>query len=250
MTCRATFAVAAALLAAVQFQPGAVAGTGPDEVLGHEFYFTRGNYGGSEMDWGPRWAVDFPEADEHFLVALKRLTGIDAYDTHNALLIDEPKLRDYPFLYILEVGSLSLSDTQAKALREYLLAGGFMMVDDFWGTFAWQNFEHQMKLVFPEYDIVEVPLDHPIFHAFYDIDEIIQVPNVYQARGPVTHEYDGYVPHVRGIFDDDGRLMVVVNWNTDLGDAWEWADNPDYPLRYSTYAFEVAVNTVIYAMSH
>lgn len=124
-----------------------------------------------------------------------------------------------------------------------------MVVDDFWGSWAWENFEYQMGLVFPDRPIVEVPLDHPVFHAFYDIDEVIQVPNVHQAAGP-THEYDGKVPHARGIFDDDGRLMVLINWNTDLGDAWEWADNPDYPLRYSTYAFEIGINFVIYGMSH
>ena len=96
----------------------------------------------------------------------------------------------------------------------------------------------------------QLSLDHPVFHAFYDIREILQVPNVYQARGGPTHELDGYNPHVRGIFDDQGRLMVLINWNTDLGDAWEWADNPRYPLRYSTYAYELGINFVIYAMSH
>ncbi|MDJ0957929.1 MAG: DUF4159 domain-containing protein [Arenicellales bacterium] len=217
---------------------------------GHEFYFTRGIYGGDGgEDWGPRWAIDFPEADEHFLVALRRLTVIDASDDHNAVALEDPKLRDYPFLYILEVGSLTLSDKQASALRDYLLAGGFMVVDDFWGSWAWENFEYQMSLVFPDRPIVEVPLDHPVFHAFYDIEEIIQVPNVHQTTGP-THEYDGKVPHARGIFDNEGRLMVLINWNTDLGDAWEWADNPDYPLRFSTYAFEIGINFVVYGMSH
>ncbi len=230
---------------------GPATGGEPGETdVGNEFYFTRGNYGGyGGEEWGPRWAIDFPAADEHFLVALRRLTGIDAYDSHNAIPVDDEKLKDFPFLYILEVASLSLSDAQAAALRSYLLAGGFMMVDDSWGSYAWQNFQMQMARVFPEYEIVDIPLEHPIFHVFYDIEEIIQVPNVRQTSGP-TYEYDGKVPYVRGIFDDEGRLMVVINWNTDLGDAWEWADAPNYPLRYSTYAFEVGINTVIYAMSH
>lgn len=217
----------------------------------HEFYFTRAIYGGGgdDEDWGPRWAIDFPEADLHFLVALRRLTTVDAPDKHNAIALEDPRLRDYPLLYMLEVGSLTLSDEQASALRDYLLAGGFMVIDDFWGTWAWLNFEQQMAQVFPEFPIVEVPLDHPVFHAFYDIDEVLQVPNVFQANGP-TWEYDGKIPHVRGIFDDEGRLMVLINWNTDLGDGWEWADSPDYPLRYSTYAFEIGVNFVIYGMSH
>ena len=135
-------------------------------------------------------------------------------------------------------------------MREYLLAGGFMVVDDFWGSWEWENFELQMKRVFPDRAIVEVPMDHPVFHCFYDIEEIIQVPNVGQAAGGPTHEHDGYVPHVRGIFDDDGRLMVVINWNTDLGDAWEWADLPRFPLRYSTYALELGINFVIYGMTY
>jgi hypothetical protein len=108
--------------------------------------------------------------------------------------------------------------------------------------------------VFPDRAVVEIPLEHPVFHAFYNIDRVLQVPNVRQGwaadRGGPTHEYDGIVPHVRGIFDDDGRLMVLINWNTDLGDAWEWADDPQYPLRFSTYAFEIGINFVIYAMTH
>lgn len=219
----------------------------------HEFYFTRGIYGEGGVgaaDWGPRWAVDFPKADEQFLVALRRLTIVDAFDKDNAIGIDEARLRDFPFLYVLEVGALSLTEAQATAVREYLLAGGFMVIDDFWGTWAWQNLEQEMRLVFPNRTIVDVPLDHPVFHAFYDVTEILQVPNVHQAAGGPTWEYDGRVPHVRGIFDDEGRLMVLINWNTDLGDAWEWADLPSYPLRYSTYAFEIGINFVIYGMSY
>ena len=125
-----------------------------------------------------------------------------------------------------------------------------MVVDDFWGTSAWRNFEQEMARVFPDRPIVDVPLDHPVFHAYYDIAEIVQVPNVYQASGGTTYEYDGYVPRVRGIFDPQGRLLVLVNWNTDLGDAWEWADDPGYPLRYSNYAYKLGVNAVIYALSY
>jgi len=217
----------------------------------HEFYFTRGIYGqGADDDWGPRWAIDYPTADQQFLIALKRLTVVDAFASDNAVPIDDPRLREFPFTYILEVGALILDDTQARGLREYLDKGGFLVIDDFWGTWAWRNLQAQMAKVFPDRPIVEVPLDHPVFHAFYDVREILQVPNVYQARGGPTHELDGYNPHVRGIFDEQGRLMVLINWNTDLGDAWEWADNPNYPLRYSTYAYELGINFVIYAMSH
>ncbi len=217
-----------------------------------EFHFTRGIYSGpGDADaWGPRWAIDYPEADRHFLIALRRLTSVDAFPDEHALDLSDPSLARFPFVYVLEVGAMALDDEEAAALRRYLLAGGFLVVDDFWGTWAWENFAAQMARVFPDRSIEEIPLDHPVFHAFYDIDALVQVPNVYQAGTDRTHEYDGRVPHARGIFDDAGRLMVLVNWNTDLGDAWEWADNPDYPLRYSTYAYELGINFVIYAMSH
>lgn len=218
----------------------------------HEFYFTRGIYGGrfEDEDWGPRWAVDYPKADQQFLVALKRLSRVDAPASEHALELSAPELLDYPFLYMLEVGALSLDEEQAQALRHYLLAGGFLVIDDFWGDWDWGNFEMQMARVFPEFDIVEIPLDHPVFHAFYDISEVLQVPNVHQASGGPTHEQGGRIPYVRGIFDNRGRLMVLINWNTDLGDAWEWADAPYYPLRYSTYAYQMGINFVIYAMTH
>lgn len=220
--------------------------------LGHEFYFTRGVYS-STVDndpWGPRWAIDYPEADRHFLVALARLTGIDAYATDNAQPLGGRAIREFPFVYVVEAGALQLSGDERTALREYLLAGGFMMVDDFWGTWAWDNLVAQLEQVLPGHAIRDVPLDHPLFHSFFDIDELVQVPNVAQAATGRTHEYDGHVPHARGIYDAHGRLMVLINWNTDLGDAWEWADDADYPLHFSSYAYKLGINIVIYAMSY
>ena len=222
----------------------------------HEFYFTRGIYSGEydDYDEGGRWAVDYPKADQQFLVALKRLSVIDAYGSDNAVELTDPQLRRFPLLYAVEVGSMSLTEAEVLALRNYLLAGGFLVIDDFWGSWAWEQFLSQMQRVFPERAIVEVPPEHPVFHVFYNIDKVIQVPNVHQGwgaeSGGKTYEYDGYVPHLRGIFDDHGRLMVLINWNTDLGDAWEWADDPRYPLRFSTYAFEIGINFIIYGMTH
>ncbi|MGD8331932.1 MAG: DUF4159 domain-containing protein, partial [Acidobacteriota bacterium] len=132
----------------------------------------------------------------------------------------------------------------------YLAAGGFLFIDDFWGTYEWENWEWEIHKVLPGSEIVELPLDHPLFSTFYQIDEILQVPNVGNARYGITYEKDGYVPHVRAIFGDDGRLLVLINWNTDLGDAWEWAEDPFYPLMYSNYAYQMAVNAIVYAMSH
>jgi len=222
----------------------------------HEFYFTRAIYSGEydSYDQGGRWAVDYPKADHQFLIALQRLSIVDAYDSDNAITLTDPRLRRFPLLYAVEVGSMSLTDDEVLALRSYLLAGGFLVLDDFWGSWAWEQFESQMRRVLPDRNIVEIPPDHPVMSAFYNIEEIIQVPNIRQGWASVyggpTYEYDGIVPHLRGIFDDQGRLMVLINWNTDLGDAWEWADDPGYPLKFSTYAFEIGINFVVYGMTH
>ena len=220
----------------------------------HEFYFTRAAYSGGGRGFRRRrqsWATDYPKSDRQFLIVAERLTGLDMFmEEHPRLLTDE-HLNRFPFLYALEVGGMSMTPEEAAALREYLLRGGFLVVDDFWGTYEWETFEYEMQKVLPEYPIVDIPLEHEIFHTFYDIDEIIQVPNVNNGRrGWATHEGDGYEPFVKGIFDEEGRLMVIINWNTDLGDAWEWAEDPYYPLKYSTYAIQMGVNFIIYAMSH
>jgi hypothetical protein len=124
------------------------------------------------------------------------------------------------------------------------------MVDDFWGSYEWANFEEQMRLVLPEYPIVELPMDHPLLQTFYTIPEVVQVPNIWQGiRGGPTWERDGYVPHLRGIVDPEGRLMVLINWNSDAGDAWEHADNPHYPLHFGNYAYRLGVNAILYGMS-
>ena len=215
----------------------------------HEFYFTRAAYSGG--GWGRRsWAIDYPKSDRQFMTVLKRLTNLDAFAYENAVTLDNPALRRFPFLYALEVGYMNLSDPEIEGLRDYLKAGGFLVIDDFWGSREWAQFEYQMGLVFPNHPIIDLDLDHPVFSTFYEIDEILQVPAYGRYWGGRTSERDGYVPYVKGIEDDDGRLMVIINWNTDLGDAWEWAEQPDYPLQYSTFAFQMGVNMIIYAMSH
>ncbi len=225
-------------------------GTGTLQQPGgpHEFYFTRAIY---SSGWGwSRWATDYPKADRQFMTVVNRLIDIDGSPYENAVRLDDPRIRDYPFLYALEVGDISLSQAEVEGLRNYLLAGGFLVIDDFWGSWEWAAFEQQIRQVFPEYPIVEVPIEHPVFNSVYRIDEIMQVPAIGNFWGGRTWERDGYEAHVRGIFDDKGRLMVLINWNTDLGDAWEWAERPEYPLRFSTFAVEMGINFIVYAMSH
>ena len=225
----------------------------PDEASGRwPFYWTRAVYSGS--GWGRRggsWATDYPKGDRQFLTVLKRLVRLNAYDWENAISLASPELRRFPIIYAVEVGRMEMSDAEVEGLRDYLDAGGFLIVDDFWGTREWQQFEWNIRRVFPDLPIVDLPLDHEIFSAYYDIEQILQVPNINNgAGGYQTHERDGYVPYVRGISDEDGRLMVVINWNTDLGDAWEWAESPYYPLVYSTFAYEMGANMIVYGMSH
>jgi hypothetical protein len=141
---------------------------------------------------------------------------------------------------------------EAAQLREYLLRGGFLHLDDFWGLDQKENAVTELRKVFPEYPIEPLPLKHEIFHTFFDIDEIVQTPNEGAGcRGGRTWEVsDDTEPRIYGIKDDKGRLMVVITYNTDLGDAWEFMDLDCYPEKYSGYAIRVALNNIIYAMSH
>jgi Domain of unknown function (DUF4159) len=239
-------AVAETALATAQFPFQRRARAVAAEDLIHNFYFTRGMYTGSRRSW----STDAPQADRWIASVIRRLTLIDVAPLENFVALDDPELRRFPFLYILEVGGMRLTQGEAEGLRNYLLRGGFVMVDDFWGTYEWQNWEAEISQVLPEYQIVDVPLDHEIFSTMYAVDEVVQVPSVSNAQRGVTYERDGYIPHVRGIFDEEGRLMMVINWNTDIGDAWEWAEASYYPLPYSTYAYQVAANIFMYAMTH
>jgi hypothetical protein len=216
----------------------------------HNFYFARAEYTGDGQfpNWKD-WETDFPKADHQFLSVLKRLATLDAYGQGVPVRLDDPDLRRFPYLYAVEVGHMDLTASEATELRSYLLAGGFLVVDDFWGSQEWDSFA--LQKVFPDHAIVDIPRDHPLFHSYYDIEEVVQVPNMGQAvAGGPTWESDGVTPLVRGIFDDEGRLMVAINWNTDLGDGWEWAELPTYPLKFSTYAVQIGINTIVYALSH
>jgi hypothetical protein len=200
--------------------------------------------------WG--WATDTPGADCKLMGAIHRLTGQNVYPNPNYIEIMDPDLFKYPFSYIVEPGQMYFTRQEAERLREYLLRGGFLHLDDFWGLEQKDNLETELHKVFPEYPIQQLPLKHEIFHTFFDIDEIIQTPNEGQGcRGGRTWEQpDDILPRVYGITDDKGRLMVVITYNTDLGDAWEFMDLQCYPVKYSGYAIRVAINFIIYAMSH
>ena len=218
----------------------------------HEFTFVRLMYQGRIPGYIKNWYTDLPTGDRNLVEILKRSTGIDVAPEPRVVPAFSPDLFNYPFVYSSEAGQMVLDDIDARMLREYLNRGGFWMIDDFWGTFEWENFEREMKKVFPDRPIKNIPVTHPFFHCFHDIDEVMQVPNIGYAytTNPVTWEQDGEVPYTRGIFDDHGRLMVFINYNTDLMDASEWADDPKYPHQFSAYAYRVFENAVVYALTH
>ena len=200
--------------------------------------------------WG--WATDYPGADCKFMGGVHRLTGVRVHPNPNVITILDPRLFEYPFAYAVEVGGMLLSPEEAARLREYLERGGYLFVDDFWGGWQKENFVNQMRKVFPDRELEELPLTHPVFHTFYDLDTVMQIPNVGIGcyGGPTWQEPDDKEPRVYGISDATGRLMVVVTYNSDLGDAWEYMDLPCYPEKYSGQAYRMGINFMIYSMTH
>ncbi len=237
-------------------------GNVPADIDGSEFHFARLQYNGNGLGgrggWGRgSWTTDWPEA-EHFLTeGISRLTNVDVtkvalYNGEGGERIDltEDNIFDYPWLYGVEVGRWSLSMEEAAKLRDYLMRGGFLMVDDFHGSYEWSQFELGMKRVFPNRPILDIADDDEVFHVLFDLNQKVQIPGLGAFYRGVTYEQDGYEPHWRGIYDDHGRLVVAINHNMDLGDAWEHADTPTYPEHLTALAYRFAVNYVIYSMTH
>jgi hypothetical protein len=196
------------------------------------------------------WRIDWPDAETHFLQGLRRFTMVNVSEKGHLLSLTDDELFDYPWLYVLEVGSWSLSETEVQRLREYLLRGGFLMIDDFHGSSEWVGFMNTMRKVFPERPVMEITEDDEVYHVFYDLDNRIQIPGIHTYWSGNTFEKGGITPHWRGIYDDDGRLMVAINFNMDIGDAWEHADHPYYPEPMTALAYRFGVNYVIYSMTH
>ena len=205
-------------------------------------------------DWtqgGTSWTIDYPRGDRHIAEMVRRLTVVDARSVEQPVNLDDgDDVFYWPWLYAVEVGTWNLTDAQAAKLREYLLRGGFLMVDDFHGSYEWAVFLESMRRVFPDRPIVDITPDDPIFHVLYDIDDLSQIPGAQFLRYGVTYEFDGIEARWRGIYDDEGRLMVAICHNMDLGDAVEHSDTPQYPEHYSARAMRAFINYVIYAMTH
>jgi hypothetical protein len=206
--------------------------------------------GGVWTDGNSIWTQDYPRADRHFSLAVRRLTRLHVRSVEQPVNLDEGGEFDWPWLYAVQTGSWQLTDSQAKSLREYLLRGGFFMADDFWGPYEWDVFMASMKKVFPERQVVELENANPIFHTVYDLDDRYQVASQGSVNRGTSWKCEGCPDHWRGIFDDNGRLMVAITFQSDVGDSWEWADAPTYPERYAALGIRIGVNYIIYAMSH
>lgn len=220
--------------------------------------YSRGGRGwGRRGGRGGSWAVDYPASDLNFSFRLQQLTSLKVNPEPIHMTLTNPELFKYPFIYIVEPGRLMFTEQEVKALRYYLLNGGFLMVDDFWGEEEWDNFYYEIKRVFPNREPRELPLSHPIFHCVYDLKKKPQIPSIGhalggRASGRTSERYDAETPHYRAIFDDQERMMAIICHNTDLGDGWEReGENQWYFDQFSEkYAYPLGINIVVYAMTH
>jgi hypothetical protein len=220
-----------------------------------EYDSYRGGYGR-----GGGWRTDWPDAELNLSFRLQQLTSLRVNPNPITMRLTDPRLFDYPFIYIVEPGALTFSEDEVLALRKYLTNGGFLMVDDFWGDYQWDNFYREIKRVFPNREPTELPLDHEIFRCVYHLKEKPQIPSINAAWSGKSegitwergHGGNTQTVHYKGIFDDKGRMMAFIGHNTDLGDGWEReGEDPWYFREFSEKkAYPLGINIVVYAMTH
>lgn len=226
------------------------------------FTFVRVRRGRAPYSFGGNWATDTPDSDLNLSYRLQQMTSIRVNPDGRFIRLTDPDLSDFPFIYMVEPGSLFLSEPEIDALRKYLLNGGFLMLDDFWGDSEWQNAEQVMKKVLPNRSFVELSLDHPIYHCVFEIKTKGQVPNVrlgersefdpqHRTWEP-NHDGDVRTVHHRAIFDDKGRMMVIATHNTDNGDGWEREGESSYYFHTFSekISYPLGINIIFYAMTH
>ena len=197
------------------------------------------------------WYIDAPAADWNLSRRVRTATAIQVNDPIE-MRIEDPELFNHPWIYIVEGGNLRLNEREVPILREYLLRGGTLTFDDFHGPIEWANVERELKRVFPDRQIVDLPKEHPIFSCFYKMDGFPQTPGLGSFLQGRTWEKGGYVAHLRAIEDDNGRAMVLINWNVDMGDGWEWSNASEYPgyVKYTAMAYRMEINEIIYSLTH
>ena len=222
----------------------------PDAWKETEFAFARLRFHSPRDGFSySRWGIDSNKSERQFIQGVRRLTRVDARSVEHVVDIDSDEMYDWPWLYAVAVGDWALTDSQVARLRKYFERGGFLMVDDFHGEREWVRFAAGIARIFPGREVVELPAAHAIFHVLYDLEERLQVPGANVVHGP-GYERDGVVPHWRGVLDEKGRVQVAICFNMDLGDAWEFADDPEYPERFASHAYRLGINYILYSMTH
>jgi len=231
----------------------------PDaRFAGLQWTFARIKYDAWTMPRGPwvsvedePWFIDAPAAEQNLSRRLKTVTAIQVNDPV-VITLEDPNLWSYPWIYIVEPGNLRLKDAEVPILREFLLRGGTLTFDDFHGPVEFANMEREMKRVFPERKIVDLPPNHPIYSCFYQLDAYPQTPGLGSFLQGRTWEKGGYTAQLKAIEDDTGRAMVLINWNTDMGDGWEWSNAAEYPgyVRFTAQAYRMQINEIIYSLTH
>jgi hypothetical protein len=224
------------------------------------FTFARIRYGNGFGRGRGGWRTDMPDSDLNLSYRLQQMTSMRVDPDGRVVGLTDPELADFPWIYIVEPGALSFSDEEIVALRKYLLNGGFLWFDDFWGDSAWQNVEREMKRVFPDRSFIDLPLEHQLYHCVFEIKSKSQVPNYEvgeqsQYTGVTwegNHDGDTRTVHHRAIMDDKGRLMVFATHNTDNGDGWE--REGEYAYYFHNFsekiAYPLAINVIFYVMTH
>ncbi|HEY8520141.1 MAG TPA: DUF4159 domain-containing protein [Gammaproteobacteria bacterium] len=258
-------ALSAAAPGAHADEPGAARfSDSPELVFARLRYDSVGGWGEAVYNYDgrtwERWETDYPQGDENFAHRLRQLSSVVPHPHGVARRLTDEDVFDFPFLYMCDPGYMRLSDEEKARLREYLLRGGFLWIDDFWGDAEWWNVERIMADVLPEIRWQDIPADHPVLHAVFDLPGAPQIPaQDFAVRGwktdpPWIHRQPANrvePVHFRGYFDDDGRLMAVATHNTDVGDGWEReAYGQWYFETYSTQAYVIGVNIVVYGLSH
>ena len=268
MTIRLAFLVALVLgmasLGWAQFRRG---GSGVDAHLARDdsfagkFHYCRAVYRLNPRGDGGSWLTDYPLADIDLSIRLSELTKVrvsfDATGEPNHLIVrlTGEELYRCPMILMQEVGRVYFTDEDAAALRSYLEKGGFLWVDDFWGSYAWEVWANEIRKVLPppDYQIVDVPPEHPIYHTLFELDGVPQIPGIGTFLAGRTSERgaDSAEVHVRTIADKQGRVMVFMTHNTDVSDSWEReGEDPNYFRQFSVNGYRVAVNVILYAMTH
>jgi len=228
-----------------------------NEQFKHDtFTFARIQYTSAWHKWGQDWAVDMPDSDNNFSFRLQQMTSLKVHHEERGAVVvrlDQPEIFNYPFCYLIEPGRIDLTPREVEGMRKYLNRGGFIMVDDFWGDEEWYRMREQMRRVFPNRKLVELELDHEIFHIVYDLKEKPIIPSIGHYRnGMITEQYDADEPHYWALKDDAGRIMMIICHNTDLGDGWEReGEDEGYFRKYSEpWAYPLGINIVTYALTH